>query len=597
MDSETKLDKHTKFKETFKVSKLKVKEWEKTFVDENGRKPTKDEMKNAPPQIQICYKNCWKIKSYFESKSIGNSDGRETSELLDETSVMPQTQSFDNAPEKEQKTETPCSDITNTKSALSKSVWGAHLNKKEPVKPTSTSFSFSGLSTKLDLALSQGSTTKTRTSLKKRNKTIQSFQSFTDTLGVLDDTDTVIPDPKPLPLASSQPDMFLSEDLFRSEESQEATVNAPASKELPGASSKETGKDDSDGEDSAVFPNWNLKHEPKERAPKSSSSKPLQSGLRRKVDSDWLSRCTGIATETPATNEKEELTTLEKGEQGVNLTNIRTSEEMEAKTVADTVKSSCPPKVVPESENDDDLPAQTLPLMSQANQPIVQNRKEEVTGEAEMVALTSQVNQKSKAVKRRNVLSSDEEEDSSQRDTAYEADNPSVEKTKKTKAVKRRKRGSSVEEDEEEFSLQTSKKTTKSKKPPRKRQKTTKKEEEEDQEKDVSQTEETQGPSDLNIYALGFEGPGVDNTNVRQITTAKERLEKKVLSGKANDNFVKIDLKKKKGFVKGKNSGARLKRAEWKRKLDMKEGRKVKEWKCYNCGEAGHMAWQCTGKR
>ena len=586
MDSETKLDKHTKFKETFKVSKLKVKEWEKTFVDTNGRKPTKDEMKNAPPQIQICYKNCWKIKSYFELKSIGISDGVETSQFLDETSELPKTQSYDNSPEEEHKSETPCSDITNTRS---KGVWGAHLNKKETVKPASTSFNFSGLSTKLDLTLSQGSITKTRTSLKKRNKTIQSFQSFTDTLGVLDDTDTVSSDPKPIPPASSQPDMFLSEDLFRSEESQDAyaTINTPASKELlAGASSKETVKDDSDGEDSALFPNWNLKHEPKEKAPKPSSSKPLQSGLRRKVDSDWLSRCTGIAPEPPATNEKQELPPSDKLEQGINLTNVRTSGEMEAKTS---------PKVVPESENDEKLPAQTLPPMSQAIQPIVLNRKEEVAGEAEMVASMSEITQTSKAVKRRNMLSSDEEEDTLQRDTAYEPDDSSGEKTKKTKAVKRRKRGSSVEEqEEEEFLLQT---TKKSRKPPRKRQKTMKKEEEENQEKDDGQTEETQGPSDLNIYALGFEGAGVDNTNVRKITTAKERLEKKVLSGKANENFVKIDLKKKKGFVKGKNSGARLKRAEWKRKLDMKEGRKVKEWKCYNCGEAGHMAWQCTGKR
>ena len=69
-----------------------------------------------------------------------------------------------------------------------------------------------------------------------------------------------------------------------------------------------------------------------------------------------------------------------------------------------------------------------------------------------------------------------------------------------------------------------------------------------------------------------------------------------VRSGKANENFVKIDLKKK-SYSKGKMSGAKIKRAEWKRKLDMKEGRKVKEFKCYNCQQTGHFAWQCTGTK
>ena len=227
------MDKHTKFKETFKVSKLKVKEWEKAFVDENGRKPNKDEMKSAPSQIQICYKNCWKIKAYFEAEAKNNTDNRETSLLLDEDSQsqieMAKTQRTDNVDEEEKISESPCSDITNTRSSLSKSVWGEHLNKKEPAKPTSTSFNFSGLSTKLDLSLSQGSTTKTRTSLKKRKKTIQSFQSFTDTLGVLDENAVSNPDPKPIPLASSQPAMYLSEDLFRSEDNQESTIKSPSS--------------------------------------------------------------------------------------------------------------------------------------------------------------------------------------------------------------------------------------------------------------------------------------------------------------------------------------------------------------------------------
>ena len=38
-------------------------------------------MKNAPEQIQICYKNCWKIKSYFESEQ-----SEKENDILDETS-------------------------------------------------------------------------------------------------------------------------------------------------------------------------------------------------------------------------------------------------------------------------------------------------------------------------------------------------------------------------------------------------------------------------------------------------------------------------------------------------------------------------------
>ena len=57
---------------------------------------------------------------------------------------------------------------------------------------------------------------------------------------------------------------------------------------------------------------------------------------------------------------------------------------------------------------------------------------------------------------------------------------------------------------------------------------------------------------------------------------------------------MKIDLKKK-SFAKGKNSGAKMKRFEYNRKVALKEGTKVKESKCYRCGEVGHWATQCTG--
>ena len=79
------MDKREKLKESFKQSKAKVKGWETAFFAEHQRKPSKEEMKSAPEQIQICYKNCWKIKSYFESHQ-----NEKENTLLDETS-----QSFD----------------------------------------------------------------------------------------------------------------------------------------------------------------------------------------------------------------------------------------------------------------------------------------------------------------------------------------------------------------------------------------------------------------------------------------------------------------------------------------------------------------------
>ena len=160
------------------------------------------------------------------------------------------------------------------------------------------------------------------------------------------------------------------------------------------------------------------------------------------------------------------------------------------------------------------------------------------------------------------------------------------------KAKVRNKRKAKEDSDyEEETNNVEKEEARKVKKPRRKRVKV------DVEEKDSENVENEEcGPSDINMFALGFEGKGVDTVNTKKMSTKQERLEMKLKTGKANDMFVKIDLKKKK-FSKGKFSGARLLRAEAKRKLDIKEGRKVKEWKCYNCGEAGHLAWQCTGGR
>merc|ERR1719186_1851382 len=72
--------------------------------------------------------------------------------------------------------QTPCADISNLGTT---GVWGKHLNHKPARKTTSLS-SYEKMSSKLALQLTQVTSNTTRTSLKKRKNR---FQSFTDTLG------------------------------------------------------------------------------------------------------------------------------------------------------------------------------------------------------------------------------------------------------------------------------------------------------------------------------------------------------------------------------------------------------------------------------
>uniref|UniRef100_A0A1B0C865 DNA 3'-5' helicase n=1 Tax=Lutzomyia longipalpis TaxID=7200 RepID=A0A1B0C865_LUTLO len=79
---------------------------------------------------------------------------------------------------------------------------------------------------------------------------------------------------------------------------------------------------------------------------------------------------------------------------------------------------------------------------------------------------------------------------------------------------------------------------------------------------------------------------------------AKEKLLKKISSGKANENFVRINMKKK-VFVRGKKTinYSRYKKAMWKKKkaaslLDDR-GCDGEEFKCFQCGAPGHFAAKC----
>ncbi len=83
-----------------------------------------------------------------------------------------------------------------------------------------------------------------------------------------------------------------------------------------------------------------------------------------------------------------------------------------------------------------------------------------------------------------------------------------------------------------------------------------------------------EGPSSLNVFALGFEETGGSGETAAGKTTkgryaGGNGLQAKVASGRANENYVKVNIKKK-VFSRGKRGGAAALRAEQRRKLDLK---------------------------
>ncbi|XP_069951171.1 uncharacterized protein RecQ4 isoform X2 [Cherax quadricarinatus] len=100
-----------------------------------------------------------------------------------------------------------------------------------------------------------------------------------------------------------------------------------------------------------------------------------------------------------------------------------------------------------------------------------------------------------------------------------------------------------------------------------------------------------------------IEAHGTKKTNKKSYLSIEERFLKKVSTGASNNNYVRINLKKK-TFVRGKRSmnAARYKRQEWKNKQIMKSaesGNKgaIKSLTCFKCGDFGHWAKNCSGKK
>jgi hypothetical protein len=85
-----------------------------------------------------------------------------------------------------------------------------------------------------------------------------------------------------------------------------------------------------------------------------------------------------------------------------------------------------------------------------------------------------------------------------------------------------------------------------------------------------------QGPASLNVFALGFEEEEVAEKKKPLAgggrTGDRSSLQAKLASGRANENYIKVNIKKK-TFVRGRRGGgAALMRAEHRRKIDLKVG-------------------------
>lgn len=716
-------DKERKYRDTFNQSRAKVKEWETAFFKENQRKPSKDDISKATSQIQVCYKNCWKIKSYFESRpkesqsflsqnensymdeseatEVSNEDTSRvspddsSSKSLSFSGCFPSSASGDQT----RSTETAFTDISNkTKKS---GVWGQHLNNSATVKKTENGpNNYDKIASRLAANASFGSGS--RSSLKKRRKlgTNERSMSFFGTMGE-DSQDSFLSQPSPI------------EDRSVSDLGPLKPVSPPSQDRIPPVSSNtENSEDDSS---SLLFPALSgtvqvvAKSLVQSRGHVSGQTQagPLTKG--RHVDPAWINRCAGDGDDAPQTGYK--VPTFQGVLSGSTVPPSQNPETVSQNSVPQNVETTktlnftpsvslSSSQIVPITQSDslpskNDAPSydysqskDTMDSFLDAVEPISEKRPDNVVVNKEDSVVVDSINKepenktkiskpvtiqdedgdsvkpamrKSQLVKKnlknqdiietvtepanatvavsskrkRKPVESDEDYSPSDQESKKQ---PKLKKTKKqiidsdeeeneaesepiqkvVKTTKRKKKGSETDEGETSPKPVQPKKRRKkantsistdepkkTKKRIARKKKVVSEDEEETNDNDTIEAPINDGPSKVNLYALGFED-AEDVATVRSATfkdkkwgkilTQEQKLEQKLASGKSGNNFIKIDLKKK-TYSRGRTgiSGSMYKRMEFKRKEAIKSGLKVKEIKCFRCGQNGHFARQCTG--